>query len=35
MIDDELEPQKPAGDGDPVTVAQGGVRPCLARDVSG
>jgi hypothetical protein len=35
MIDDELEPQKAAGDGDPVTVAQGGVRPRLARDVSG
>jgi hypothetical protein len=35
MIDNELEPQNAAGDGDPVPVAQGGIRPCLARDVSG
>ena len=31
MIDNELEPQKAAGDSDPVPVAQGGIRPCLAR----
>jgi hypothetical protein len=35
VVDDQLEPEQPPGEGDPVSVAQRGPGPCLGRRVGG